>query len=120
MEPELQILTPFIFLLLYQEYECRRRRPRVLGSGAGGGGVLGSGAGGSGVLGSGAGGGGVLASGAGGCLVRRADFPRLDGLTEDGPDGGVVAAVEPVDSEDEEAEKEDIDNRNTVILQYFQ
>ncbi|KAJ1161885.1 hypothetical protein NDU88_002365 [Pleurodeles waltl] len=39
---------------------------------------------------------------------------------EDGPDGGVVAAVEPVDSEDEEAEEEDIDNRNSVILQYFQ
>ncbi|KAJ1081923.1 hypothetical protein NDU88_002095 [Pleurodeles waltl] len=41
-------------------------------------------------------------------------------LQEDGPDGGVVAAVEPVDSEDEEAEEEDIDNRNSVILQYFQ
>ncbi|KAJ1091256.1 hypothetical protein NDU88_004383 [Pleurodeles waltl] len=39
---------------------------------------------------------------------------------EDGPDGGVVAAVEPVDSEDEEAEEEDMDNRNSVILQYFQ
>ncbi|KAJ1216569.1 hypothetical protein NDU88_004170 [Pleurodeles waltl] len=41
-------------------------------------------------------------------------------LQEDGPDGGVVAAVEPVDSEDQEAEEEDIDNRNSVILQYFQ
>ncbi|KAJ1182105.1 hypothetical protein NDU88_007300 [Pleurodeles waltl] len=41
-------------------------------------------------------------------------------LQEDGPDGGVVAAVEPVDSEDEEAEEDDIDNRNTVIQQYFQ
>ncbi|KAJ1106930.1 hypothetical protein NDU88_004328 [Pleurodeles waltl] len=41
-------------------------------------------------------------------------------LQEDGPDGGVMAAVEPVDSEDVEAEEEDIDNRNTVILQYFQ
>ncbi|KAJ1142876.1 hypothetical protein NDU88_009189 [Pleurodeles waltl] len=30
---------------------------------------------------------------------------------EDGPDGSVVAAVEPVDSEDEESEKEDMDNR---------
>ncbi|KAJ1081477.1 hypothetical protein NDU88_001659 [Pleurodeles waltl] len=39
---------------------------------------------------------------------------------EDGPDGGVGAAVEPVDSEDKEAEEEDIDNRNTVIQQYFQ
>ncbi|KAJ1214641.1 hypothetical protein NDU88_002259 [Pleurodeles waltl] len=40
----------------------------------------------------------------------------IDGIHEDGPDGGVVAAVEPVDSEDEEAEEEDIDNRNSVIL----
>ncbi|KAJ1209588.1 hypothetical protein NDU88_004962 [Pleurodeles waltl] len=39
---------------------------------------------------------------------------------EDGPDGGVVAAVEPVDSEDEEAEEEDMDNRDSVIQQYFQ
>ncbi|KAJ1127951.1 hypothetical protein NDU88_006344 [Pleurodeles waltl] len=39
---------------------------------------------------------------------------------EDGPDGGVVAAVEPLDSEDEEAEEEDMDNRDSVILQYFQ
>ncbi|KAJ1153509.1 hypothetical protein NDU88_006268 [Pleurodeles waltl] len=41
-------------------------------------------------------------------------------LQEDGPDGGVVAAVEPVDSEDEEAEEEDMDNRDSVIQQYFQ
>ncbi|KAJ1207543.1 hypothetical protein NDU88_002934 [Pleurodeles waltl] len=41
-------------------------------------------------------------------------------LQEDRPDGSVVAAVEPVDTEDEEAEEEDIDNRNSVILQYFQ
>ncbi|KAJ1122037.1 hypothetical protein NDU88_000543 [Pleurodeles waltl] len=41
-------------------------------------------------------------------------------LQEVCPDGGVVAAVEPVDSEDEEAKEEDIDDRNTVILQYFQ
>ncbi|KAJ1104976.1 hypothetical protein NDU88_002384 [Pleurodeles waltl] len=40
-------------------------------------------------------------------------------LQEDGPDGGVVAAVEPVDSEDEEAEEEDM-NRDSVIQQYFQ
>ncbi|KAJ1157642.1 hypothetical protein NDU88_010347 [Pleurodeles waltl] len=39
---------------------------------------------------------------------------------EDDPEGGVVAAMEPVDSEEEEAEEEDIDNRNTVIHQYFQ
>ncbi|KAJ1176710.1 hypothetical protein NDU88_001978 [Pleurodeles waltl] len=41
-------------------------------------------------------------------------------LQEGGPDGGVLAAVEPVDSEGEEAEEEDINNRNTVIYQYFQ
>ncbi|KAJ1216625.1 hypothetical protein NDU88_004226 [Pleurodeles waltl] len=41
-------------------------------------------------------------------------------LQEDGPDGGVVAAVEPVDSEDEEAGEEDNDNRDSVIQQYFQ
>ncbi|KAJ1216429.1 hypothetical protein NDU88_004031 [Pleurodeles waltl] len=41
-------------------------------------------------------------------------------LQEDGPAGGLVAAVEPVDSEKEEAEEEDIDNRNNIIMQYFQ
>ncbi|KAJ1181202.1 hypothetical protein NDU88_006412 [Pleurodeles waltl] len=39
---------------------------------------------------------------------------------EDGPDVGLVAAVEPVDSEEEEAEEEDIDNRNNIVMQYFQ
>ncbi|KAJ1174813.1 hypothetical protein NDU88_000104 [Pleurodeles waltl] len=39
---------------------------------------------------------------------------------QDGPDGGVVATVEPVDSDEEEAEEEDIDNRDSVIQQYFQ
>ncbi|KAJ1134594.1 hypothetical protein NDU88_001045 [Pleurodeles waltl] len=38
---------------------------------------------------------------------------------EDGPDDGLVAAVEPVDSEEEEAEEEEIDNQNN-IMQYFQ
>ncbi|KAJ1122254.1 hypothetical protein NDU88_000752 [Pleurodeles waltl] len=41
-------------------------------------------------------------------------------LQKDGPAGGLVAAVEPVDSEEKEAEEEDIDNRNNVIQQYFQ
>ncbi|KAJ1124533.1 hypothetical protein NDU88_002984 [Pleurodeles waltl] len=41
-------------------------------------------------------------------------------LQEDGPDVGLVAAVEPVDSEEEEAEEEDIDNRNNIIMQDFQ
>ncbi|KAJ1208440.1 hypothetical protein NDU88_003826 [Pleurodeles waltl] len=53
------------------------------------------------------------------------DLPTMEArhvpfLQEDGPDGGVVAAVEPVDSEDEEAEEEDMDNRDSVIQQYFQ
>ncbi|KAJ1219011.1 hypothetical protein NDU88_006582 [Pleurodeles waltl] len=65
MEPELQILPAFIFLLLYQEHERRRRRQR----GACGGGVLFSGACGGGVLFSGAFGGGVLFSGACGSSV---------------------------------------------------
>ncbi|KAJ1191330.1 hypothetical protein NDU88_000646 [Pleurodeles waltl] len=50
-------------------------------------------------------------------LALRQQVPFLQ---EDGPNGGLVAAVEPVHSEDEEAEEEDINNRNLVILQYFQ
>ncbi|KAJ1108555.1 hypothetical protein NDU88_005931 [Pleurodeles waltl] len=50
-------------------------------------------------------------------LVLRRQVPFLQ---EDGPDGGLVAAVEPVDSEEEEAEEEDVDNRNNIIMQYFQ
>ncbi|KAJ1118859.1 hypothetical protein NDU88_007046 [Pleurodeles waltl] len=61
-------------------------------------------------------------------ILRNSSIPYAMGqlqrhrvwLLDDGPDGGVVAAVEPVDSEDEEAEEEDIDNKNSVILQYFQ
>ncbi|KAJ1204129.1 hypothetical protein NDU88_007910 [Pleurodeles waltl] len=54
------------------------------------------------------------------CMLHNLALRRqVPFLQEDGPDGGVVAAVEPVDSEDEEAEEEDIDNRNSVILQYF-
>ncbi|KAJ1138536.1 hypothetical protein NDU88_004917 [Pleurodeles waltl] len=49
------------------------------------------------------------------CLTLQVPF-----LQEDGPDGGLVADVEPVDSEEEEAEEEDIDNRNNIIMQYFQ
>ncbi|KAJ1137252.1 hypothetical protein NDU88_003665 [Pleurodeles waltl] len=50
-------------------------------------------------------------------LALRRQVPFLQ---EDGSEGGLVAAVEPVDSEEEEAEEEDIDNRNNVIQQYFQ
>ncbi|KAJ1091183.1 hypothetical protein NDU88_004310 [Pleurodeles waltl] len=53
-------------------------------------------------------------------LALRREVPFLQ---EDGPDGGVVAAVEPVDSDEdeaEEAEEEDMQNRDSVIQQYFQ
>ncbi|KAJ1215655.1 hypothetical protein NDU88_003263 [Pleurodeles waltl] len=54
------------------------------------------------------------------CMLHNLDLrQQVPFLQEDGPEGGVVAAVEPVDSEEEEAEEEDIDNRNTVIQQYF-
>ncbi|KAJ1091380.1 hypothetical protein NDU88_004506 [Pleurodeles waltl] len=35
--------------------------------------------------------------------------------TQDVPGGGLVAAVEPVDSKEEEAEEEDVDNRSNII-----
>ncbi|KAJ1092373.1 hypothetical protein NDU88_005483 [Pleurodeles waltl] len=55
------------------------------------------------------------------CMLHNLALQRqVPFLQEDGPDGSVVAAVEPVDSEDEEAEEEDMDNRNSVILLYFQ
>ncbi|KAJ1213479.1 hypothetical protein NDU88_001116 [Pleurodeles waltl] len=55
------------------------------------------------------------------CMLHNLALRRqVPFLQEDGPDGGVVAVVEPVESEDEEAEEDDIDNRNTVIQQYFQ
>ncbi|KAJ1188488.1 hypothetical protein NDU88_005249 [Pleurodeles waltl] len=41
-------------------------------------------------------------------------------LQEDVPGDGLVAVVEPVDSEEEEAEEEDVDNRTNIIQQYFQ
>ncbi|KAJ1114333.1 hypothetical protein NDU88_002571 [Pleurodeles waltl] len=50
-------------------------------------------------------------------LALRGQVPFLQ---EDGPDGGVVAAVEPVESEKEEDDGDDTDNRDTVIQQYFQ
>ncbi|KAJ1186210.1 hypothetical protein NDU88_002993 [Pleurodeles waltl] len=51
-------------------------------------------------------------------LRRQAPF-----LQEDDPDDSVVAAVEPVervDSDEDEAEDEENDNRESVIQQYFQ
>ncbi|KAJ1202709.1 hypothetical protein NDU88_006506 [Pleurodeles waltl] len=55
------------------------------------------------------------------CMLHNLALQRqVPFLKEDGHDGGFVAAVEPVDSEDEEAEEEDMDNRDSVIQQYFQ
>ncbi|KAJ1189065.1 hypothetical protein NDU88_005816 [Pleurodeles waltl] len=55
------------------------------------------------------------------CMLHNLALRRqVPFLQEDGPDGGVVAAVEPVGSEDEEAEEEDMDNRDSLIQQYFQ
>ncbi|KAJ1200757.1 hypothetical protein NDU88_004578 [Pleurodeles waltl] len=55
------------------------------------------------------------------CMLHNLALRRqVPFLQEDGPKGGLVAAVESVDSEEEEAKEEDIDNRITVIQQYFQ
>ncbi|KAJ1098400.1 hypothetical protein NDU88_003511 [Pleurodeles waltl] len=55
------------------------------------------------------------------CMLHNLALRRqVPFLQEDVPEGGLVAAVEPVDSEEEEAEEEDIDNRNNVIQQCFQ
>ncbi|KAJ1181833.1 hypothetical protein NDU88_007032 [Pleurodeles waltl] len=55
------------------------------------------------------------------CMLHNFSLRRqVPFLQEDCPDGGVVAAVEPVDSDEEEAEEEDMQNRDSVILQYFQ
>ncbi|KAJ1216193.1 hypothetical protein NDU88_003799 [Pleurodeles waltl] len=50
-------------------------------------------------------------------LALRRNVPFLQ---EEEAGDGRVAAVDPVDSEDEEAEDEDEDNRTAVIRQYFQ
>ncbi|KAJ1151310.1 hypothetical protein NDU88_004093 [Pleurodeles waltl] len=55
------------------------------------------------------------------CMLHNLALRRqVPFLQEDGPDGGVVAAVEPVESDEEEDEEDDTDNRDTVIQQYFQ
>ncbi|KAJ1213759.1 hypothetical protein NDU88_001390 [Pleurodeles waltl] len=51
--------------------------------------------------------------------IRKSNH-SMNAQMEDGPDVGLVAAVEPVDSEEREAEEEDIDKRNNIIMQYFQ
>ncbi|KAJ1212261.1 hypothetical protein NDU88_007568 [Pleurodeles waltl] len=50
-------------------------------------------------------------------LALRRQVPFLH---KDDPDDGVVAAVEPVDSDEDEAEEDENDNRESVIQQYFQ
>ncbi|KAJ1198267.1 hypothetical protein NDU88_002109 [Pleurodeles waltl] len=55
------------------------------------------------------------------CMLHNLALRRqVPFLQEDGPDGGIVAAVEPVESEEEEDDGDDTDNRDTVIQQYFQ
>ncbi|KAJ1137844.1 hypothetical protein NDU88_004240 [Pleurodeles waltl] len=46
-------------------------------------------------------------------LALRRQVPFLQEVR---PDGGLVAAVEPVDGEEEEAEEEDIDDQNNIIM----
>ncbi|KAJ1178599.1 hypothetical protein NDU88_003844 [Pleurodeles waltl] len=48
------------------------------------------------------------------CLSSQVPF-----LQEDEPGDGRVAAVEPVASDVEEAEEEDMDNKSTLIQQYL-
>ncbi|KAJ1129864.1 hypothetical protein NDU88_008226 [Pleurodeles waltl] len=55
------------------------------------------------------------------CMLHKLALRRqVPFLEEDGPDGGVEAAVEPAESEEEEDEEDDTDNRDRVIMQYFQ
>ncbi|KAJ1203439.1 hypothetical protein NDU88_007225 [Pleurodeles waltl] len=55
------------------------------------------------------------------CMLHNLTLRRqVPFLQEDGPAGGLVVAVEPVGSEEEEEKEEDIDNRNNIIMQYFQ
>ncbi|KAJ1107843.1 hypothetical protein NDU88_005232 [Pleurodeles waltl] len=55
------------------------------------------------------------------CMLHNLALRRqVPFLQEDEPGDSRVAAVKPVDSDKEEAEKEDVDNRTTLIQQYFQ
>ncbi|KAJ1161939.1 hypothetical protein NDU88_002419 [Pleurodeles waltl] len=55
------------------------------------------------------------------CMLHNLALRRqVPFLQEDVPGDGLVAAVEPVDSDKEEAEEEDVDNRTNIIQQYFQ
>ncbi|KAJ1170064.1 hypothetical protein NDU88_001945 [Pleurodeles waltl] len=55
------------------------------------------------------------------CMLHNLALRRqVPFLQEAEPGDGLVAAVEPVDSEGEEAEEEDVDLRSNIIQQYFQ
>ncbi|KAJ1217726.1 hypothetical protein NDU88_005317 [Pleurodeles waltl] len=55
------------------------------------------------------------------CMLHNLALRRqVHFLQEDEAGDGRVAAVDPVDSEDEEAEDEDEDNRSAIIQPYFQ
>ncbi|KAJ1190827.1 hypothetical protein NDU88_000146 [Pleurodeles waltl] len=55
------------------------------------------------------------------CMLHNPALRRhVPFLREEEAGDGHVAAVDPVDSEDEEAEDEEEDNRTAVIRQYFQ
>ncbi|KAJ1200334.1 hypothetical protein NDU88_004158 [Pleurodeles waltl] len=55
------------------------------------------------------------------CMLHNLALHRqVPFLQEDGRDGGVVAAVEPVESDEEEDDGAETDNRDRIIEQYFQ
>ncbi|KAJ1199302.1 hypothetical protein NDU88_003139 [Pleurodeles waltl] len=55
------------------------------------------------------------------CMLQNLPLRRqVPFLQEDDPGDGRVAGVEHVVSDEEEAEEEDVDNRTTIIQQYFQ
>ncbi|KAJ1136558.1 hypothetical protein NDU88_002973 [Pleurodeles waltl] len=55
------------------------------------------------------------------CMLHNLALRRqVPFLQEDGRDGGVVAAVEPVESDEEEDDGAETDNRDRIIEQYFQ
>ncbi|KAJ1138640.1 hypothetical protein NDU88_005021 [Pleurodeles waltl] len=54
------------------------------------------------------------------CMLHNLALRRqVPFLQEDEAGAGRVAAVEPVDSDEEEAEEEDVDNRTTIIQQFL-
>ncbi|KAJ1139699.1 hypothetical protein NDU88_006066 [Pleurodeles waltl] len=55
------------------------------------------------------------------CMLHNLAIRRhVPFLLEEGTGDAPGAAVDPEDNEDEEAEDEDVDNRTSVICQYFQ